>query len=77
MQPFKSKEELYERVTPALNVKLNELKKLNYFDIEKDDIWNYLIIKKWSKSIGLTLADIVSDIIHLDNKELYNYIKNK
>lgn len=77
MQSFKTKEDLYERITPALNVKLNELKRLNYFNIKKEDIWNYLSYEKWSKAHGLTLSDIVRDIIHLDNNKLYNYTLKK
>lgn len=74
---FNSKEELYTRVRPALNAKLQELRRLNYPAISEEDIWNYLSETKWSKSKGLMLSDIVSDIIHLDNRKINAYIENK
>ena len=72
---FNTKEELYTRVKPALSAKLQELKRLNYKNIVEEDIWNYLSNAKWSKSQGLMLSDIVSDIIHLDNKRLNEYVE--
>ncbi len=74
---FNTKEELYTRIRPALNAKLQELRRLNYSNITEEDIWNYLSINKWSKSHGLMLSDIVSDIIHVDNKKLDEFVKNK
>lgn len=71
---FKTKEELYIRVRPALHAKLEELKRLNYPNIKEEDIFNYLSIVKWSKSNNLALSDIVSDIIHLNPKILNSYI---
>ncbi len=74
---FKTKEDLYIRVRPALHAKLGELKRLNYPNIKEDDIFNYLSIVKWSKSNNLALSDIVSDIIHLDPKEINKYISER
>ena len=45
---FKNLSELRERVTPALNTKLKELKAKNYNYVTIDDIWDF-IIKKWKK----------------------------
>ncbi len=73
---FKTKEELYIRVRPALHAKLEELKRLNYPNIKEEDIFNYLSIVKWSKSNNLALSDIVSDIIHLNPKILNSYIND-
>lgn len=72
---FNSKEELYTRVKPALSAKLQELRRLNYPKITEEDIWNYLSEAKWSKSRGLMLSDIVSDIIHVDNRRLNEYVE--
>lgn len=74
---FNTKEELYTRIRPALTAKLQELKRLNYSNITEEDIWYYLSTNKWSKSHGLMLSDIVSDIIHVDNKKLDEFVKNK
>ena len=36
--------------------------------VEREEIFNYLRDSKWKNSVGLTLNDMVYDIIHLDNK---------
>lgn len=75
MYEFTSQKELYKKLIPAFNVKLRLLKNTNYKYITNKDIWNYLKDNKWCKSINLTLADMVNDIIHADNKEIAIYIK--
>lgn len=75
MYEYKSQAELYERLIPALNVKLKYLKRSNYKDITREDIWNYLKETRWINSIDLTLADMVQDIIHTDNNLLALYLK--
>lgn len=74
---FQTQEELYIRVRPALTAKLQELKRLNYRNIEEKDIWEYLSDIKWKKSKNLMLSDIVSDIIHIDNRRLAKYLEEK
>ena len=64
-----------QKLIPALNVKLRLLKNNDYHDIDKIDIWNYLKETKWRSSIDLTLADMVNDIIHADNKDIDIYLK--
>lgn len=73
---FKNKEELYQMIEPALNAKKSELDRLGYPYIHKNDVWNYLIVNKWSKAHNLELNDIVSDILSCDNKLLDKYIKD-
>ena len=75
MYEYKTQYELYNRVKPALNVKLRLLKNSDYSNISKKDIWNYLKNTKWVNSVNLTLAEIVNDIIHADNKEIDIYLK--
>ena len=58
---FSSLKELKDRVTPALKLKAEEL------DITPDDIWNTLK-DKWSKKEGLTLNEIVNDILNYKGK---------
>ena len=72
---FNTQEELFIRVRPALHSKLEELKRLNFPNINEKDIWNYLSEVKWQKSKNLTLSDIVSDIMHIDNNKLNRYVK--
>ena len=75
MYEYKSQKELYNNLIPALNVKLRLLKNNNYDNITSIDIWNYLKNNKWRTSIDLTLADMVNDIIHTDNKDIDIYLK--
>jgi len=72
---FKTAKELYDRVLPALNSKIKELRRNNINYIKKEDIWNYLIINVWTKEKGLDLADIVDDILNVSNNELDSYVK--
>ena len=74
---FSSKEELYNRVKPALNAKAVELHRLGYSYIQAVDIWNYLIEVKWTKSKDLMLSDIVDDIMHTEAKKIDEYLKGK
>ena len=73
---FKSILELYERLKPALNAKVAELRRndINYIKIE--DIWNYLRISKWSNARNLLLYQMVDDILNIDNILLDNYVKD-
>ena len=76
MFEYKTQEELYQGLIPALNVRIKYLKKNKIKDITKEDIWNYLKETKWKNSIDLTLADMVQDILHIDGEEILTH-KNK
>ena len=74
---FNNVKELYERLKPALNTKITELKRndLDYINVE--DIWNYLKDSKWSKDNNLLLYQMVDDILNLDNIEIDEYVKGE
>ena len=74
---FKSLEELYNRLRPALNTKMSELKANGYGYLKPEDIWNYLKEKKWKSSHDLMLSDMVSDILNCDNALVDDYFKEK
>lgn len=74
---FSSKEELYNRVRPALMAKYQEFVRFGYFYIKEVDIWNYLIDAKWRFSKDLMLVDIVDDIMKLDVRVLDNFVKSE
>lgn len=69
--------DLYKRLSPAMNCKIRELVKYDIDYIKKEDIWNYLMKNKWDKEKGITLAEMVDDILNLDNKLLDNFVKSK
>lgn len=74
---FKSKKELYDRVSPALHAKEAELHRLGYNYIKGVDVWNYLIEHKWKQGKNLMLSDIVSDIMNTDCSKIDSYLKDK
>lgn len=74
---FSSKEELYQRVGPALRAKVCELKRVGFSYIQEIDVWNFLIETKWYKARDLMLYDIVNDILNVGNEKIDNYLKEK
>lgn len=76
MYEYKTQEELYQGLIPALNVKMKNFKRNKITNITKEEIWNYLKETKWKNSIDLTLADMVQDIIHVTKEEILIF-KNK
>lgn len=74
---FSSKEELFQRIKPALKAKLNEFQRLGYSYVQEVDIWNYLIENIWSKAKDLMLSDIVNDILHVKIQKIDDYLKDK
>lgn len=73
---FQSLKDLYNRVEPALSVKVTELRRKDYKEIEKKDVWNYLTNVKWMTSKDLSLHQMVDDILNLSNEEIYQYREN-
>ena len=73
---FSSKEELYQRVSPALRAKVMELKRLGYPYIKEVDIWNYLIESSWKSGKNLMLSDIVNDILHIERDKVILFLNN-
>ncbi len=74
---FKSLNELYTRILPALRTKARELNKKGLKYVHEEDIWNYLKRYKWSRSKNLDLSDIVNDIFNIEERELDNYVRNE
>lgn len=71
---YKTQEELYQKVRPALKVKVTELKRLRYEFIKEEDIWNYLKESKWRYGRGLVLSDLVNDILTVDGEMIQSYV---
>lgn len=76
MNEFKSLEELYNRLKPALYSKRQELKKYHISYIKEEDIWNYLSETVWKKNNDLTLSQMVSDILSIDIDNIKSYMFN-
>ena len=71
---FKTVEELYKRVSPALYSKVKEIKRMGYTLVTEKDVWNYLAENEWNKRNDLELFDLISDILSVDNYRLYDYV---
>ena len=71
---FHSLEELWNRVHPALRVKVKDFKRLGLKHFSDRDIWDYLIESKWKNGFNLMLSDIVYDIMKLDSLEFKKYL---
>ena len=74
---FKSLQELYERILPALKSKTREIHKKGMNYIHEEDIWNYLKTYKWTSSRSLDLGDMVNDIFNIEERELDSFVKNE
>ena len=72
---FKSTEELFVRLKPALVAKQEEILRKGYFYIKIEDIWHYLAEEKWKKAIGLTLDEMANDILMAEEDEIYKNLK--
>lgn len=73
---YQSLEELYNDLKGAFNVKLRLIGE-DYKHIKINDIWDYLRINKWSKDNGLTISEMVNDIIEVDIKKVDLFQREK
>ena len=74
---FTNLKDLYDRLTPALKSKKDELIRLGCNYIDELDIWNYLKDKRWKNSYNLLLYQMVDDILNVENIVIMDYYKNK
>lgn len=74
---FKSLQELYERILPALKSKTKEIHKKGINYIHEEDLWNYLKTYKWTSSRSLDLGDMVNDIFNIEERELDSFVKSE
>ena len=73
---YHSLQDLYNDLKGAFNVK-KRLIGDDYKHIEAKDIWEYLRINKWATSSGLTISEMVNDIIEVDIKKVDEYQREK
>lgn len=74
---FRSLEELYNHLKPALKTKSAEMRRDGYPYITIEDIWGYLKEVKWTNSKNLYLYQMVSDVIHTENVLIDQYFQKK
>ena len=74
MQEFKTIDELYNRVKPALYSKVQEFKRNHVTYIKEVDIWNYLSTTRWKRAEHLTVYEMVNDIMSLKLSDMQTYV---
>ncbi len=73
---FKTIDDLYKRLKPALYSKVLELKRLGLDYIKEEDIFNYLLESAWSNKDNLSIYELTNDILYLDKNLITNYVMN-
>lgn len=76
-EEFRTEEELYIRVKPALMTKREEMRRNGFPYIKEEDIWNYLKEIKWLEAKGLSLYQMVDDILNSESALIDDYLKTK
>ncbi len=74
---FKSQQELYDRLKPALRSKRKMLSNSGYKNLKEKDIWDCMRNVVWVSSSGLELCDMVDDILHTENNVFISYYHDK
>lgn len=74
---FRTLEELYQRIRPALTTKKEEMHRSGYVYIKEEDIWNYLKEIKWINSKNLSLYDMTCDILNIEDNVIDEYLRQK
>ncbi len=62
--------ELYEKLSPVLETKIIQLKRCDFLDISKKDLWNYLKNTKWINYNSIYINQLVNDILLIDGSNL-------
>ncbi|KIL44527.1 post-transcriptional regulator [Jeotgalibacillus soli] len=70
--------EALREVGPALESKEQELLLLGYDTVTMNELWDYLVSKKWKKRTGdFLLHEMVSDILSIKPGDFMNYTTQK
>lgn len=69
-------ESLRDQLKPAILSKLNEFEILGYESVQEDDIWKFLLMKKWRKlkEDDIQLHKLVNDILSVRIQEYMTFI---
>jgi hypothetical protein len=74
---FRTLEELYQRIKPALTTKMSEMRRNGFVYIKEEDIWNYLKEVKWINSKNLSLYQMTCDILDTNDNVIDEYLRRK
>ncbi len=67
--------DLFMKVLPALESKIEEFQHFGYDHITKEDVWNYCVKKKWRKKIieELKLHEVVETVFSISASEIVSF----
>lgn len=70
-------EQLYKKVLPVLQSKMEEIKYYEYDGISSEDLWNFCIQKKWRKQKveDLRVYEIVETIYAIKASEIVSHFQ--
>ena len=74
-EKFSSLSELYQRLTPALKCKCNEMGRAHMI-ISEAELWKYLCTNVWKDKNGLTIDEMVDNILNSDSFTIFSEVKN-
>ena len=67
-------DDYFHMLKPVLISKVEEFLVLGYEDVNKEDIWRYLTVKKWKKpKEGIRVYELVSDIMSIRVGDYMNF----
>ncbi|GAA0334266.1 hypothetical protein GCM10008967_26320 [Bacillus carboniphilus] len=74
MDTTKAWESYRTELKPALDSKVSELKLLGYKKVTEDQLWTYLLSKRWKKLGGeARLHQLVNDILSVKPQEFMSF----
>ncbi|MPQ26165.1 post-transcriptional regulator [Bacillus paralicheniformis] len=62
-----------DHLKPFLHSKTEEFRILGYDDIEIEELWSYLLNKKWKKQKDVQIHQLAGDILSVKIGEFMNY----
>ena len=74
---FLSIDDLYKKVLPALQARVEELKREKINFVDTIDLWNYCVENIWRNKEDIRIYELVSDILSVDGIKLKMYLKDK
>jgi hypothetical protein len=74
MEQIKTQSDLYNKLKPALRTKKHEMYLEGFKVVREIDIWNCCKELYWKKSINLSLASMVNDILNTKTDDYEKYM---
>lgn len=76
-QKYRTIEELYLKVYPALRIKVGDMRLQKLALIDEKSLWNYFCNKKWKVQKKITLGEMIDDILNTDSFKIYTEMKEE